>query len=265
VGGVSGRVVALAAALGGLLAVVAAASAVSAPASEGGGLGLPEWVVAYAYATLVLVALAGIPTLVLLGIRELPEDGRNGRQRWLSPLVLAALVVVAVAISSRSDGRLSEILARLRVVEPTAAEAEAARPPEPAWLPVLVASAIAVGGVVVLGRRSRPRRQGLGDRLEAALGQPLADLRDEPDVRRAIVAAFARLELALEAAGAPRGPGEAPLEYVGRVLGELDVPPEPLDELASLFEQAKFSLHALDEADREAAIDALEAVREALR
>jgi hypothetical protein len=265
VGGVNRRVVALAAALGGLLAVVAAASAVSAPPSEAGGLGLPEWVVSYVYATLVLVALAGIPTLVLLGIRELPDSRRNGKQRWLSPLVLAALVVVAVAVSSRSDGRLSEILSRLRVVEPTAAEAEAARPPEPAWLPVLLASAIAVGGVVVIGRRSRPRRQGLGDRLEAALAQPLADLRDEPDVRRAIVAAFARLELALEAAGAPRRPGEAPLEYVGRVLGELDVPPEPLDELASLFEQAKFSLHALDEGDREAAIDALEVVREALR
>ncbi len=259
------RVVALAAALGALLAVVAAASAVSTPAPEGGGLGLPEWVVTYAYAVLVLVGLAGIPTLVLLGIRELPEARRTGKQRWLSPLVLAALVVVAVAISSRSDGRLSEILSRLRVAEPTTAEAEAARPPEPAWLPVLVASAIAVGGVVVLGRRSRPRRQGLGDRLEAALAQPLADLRDEPDVRRAIVAAFARLELALEAAGAPRDPGEAPLEYVARVLGELDVPPAPLAGLASLFEQAKFSLHALDEGDREAAIGALEAVREALR
>ena len=259
------RVVALGAALGGLLAVVAAASAVSSPAAEGGGLGLPEWVVTYAYAGLVLVALAGIPTLVLLGIRELPDARHDGKQRWLSPLVLAALVVVAVAISSRADGRLSEILSRLRVVEPTAQEAEAARPPEPAWLPVLLASAIAVGGVVVLGRRSRPRRRGLGDRLEGALALPLADLRDEPDVRRAIVAAFARLELALEAAGAPRGTGEAPLEYVGRVLGELDVPPEPLDELASLFEQAKFSLHALDEDDREAAIAALEAVREALR
>ena len=259
------RVVALAAALGGLLAVVAAASGVSSQTAEGGALGLPEWVVTYAYAALVLVALAGIPTLVLLGIREIPDARRKGTQRWLSPLVLAALVVVAVAISSRSDGRLSEILSRLRVVEPTAEEANAARPPEPAWLPVLLASAIAVGGVVVLGRRSRPRRQGLGDRLEAALAQPLADLRDEPDVRRAIVAAFARLELALEAAGAPRDPGEAPLEYVGRVLGELDVPPEPLDELASLFEQAKFSLHPLDEDDREAAIGALEAVREALR
>jgi hypothetical protein len=259
------RVVALASVLGGLLATVAAASRVSAPASESAGVGLPEWVVTYAYAGLVVVALAGIPTLVLLGIRELPESRRKSKQRWLSPLVLAVLVVVAVVISSRSDGRLSEILSRLRVVEPTAQDAEAARPPEPAWLPVLLASAIAVGGVVVLGRRSRPRRQGLGDRLEAALALPLADLRDEPDVRRAIVAAFARLELALEAAGAPRDPGEAPLEYVGRVLGELDVPPEPLDELASLFEQAKFSLHALGEDDREAAIAALEAVREALR
>ena len=260
------RVVALAAALGALLAVVAAASAVSTPAPEGGGLGLPEWVVTYAYAVLVLVGLAGIPTLVLLGIRELPEARRTGKQRWLSPLVLAALVVVAVAISSRSDGRLSEILSRLRVAEPTTAEADAARPPEPAWLPVLVASAIAVGGVVVLGRRSRPRRQGLGDRLEAALAQPLADLRDEPDVRRAIVAAFARLELALEAAGAPRDArrGAARVRRAACSASSTSRP-QPLAGLASLFEQAKFSLHALDEGDREAAIGALEAVREALR
>ena len=179
--------------------------------------------------------------------------------------MLAVVVVAAVAISSRSGGSFAEILARLRVAEPSAPDAAAARPPEPAWLPVIVASALALGGVVVLGRRSRPRRPALGDRLEAALAQPLADLRDEPDVRRAIVAAFARLELALEAAGAPRGPGEAPLEYVSRVLEELDVPPEPLAELASLFEQAKFSLHPLDERDREAAIAALEAVRDALR
>ena len=62
------RVAALAAALGTLLAVVAAASAVSAPASEGAELGLPDWVATYGYAALVLVAIAGIPTLVLLGI-----------------------------------------------------------------------------------------------------------------------------------------------------------------------------------------------------
>ena len=61
------RVVALAAVLGGLLATVAAASRVSAPASESAGVGLPDWVVTYAYAGLVVVALAGIPTLVGLG------------------------------------------------------------------------------------------------------------------------------------------------------------------------------------------------------
>ena len=261
----NGRVVALAAALGALLAVVAAAAAVSAPARDGPGQGLPPAVVAYAYGALFLVALVGVPALVLLGIRELPEARRRGRRgAWLTPLGLAGLVVVAVALSARSEG-FAELLARIRIVERSPEQVEAARLPEPAWLPW--SSRPRSPSAVSSSSAGARRRRGpsLADRLDAALALPLADLRAEPDVRRAIVAAFARLELALEAAGAPRAPGEAPLEYVGRVLAELDVPPGPAAELASLFEQAKFSLHPLGEPDRDAAIDALEAVREALR
>ena len=56
-----------------------------------------------------------------------------------------------------------------------------------------------------------------------AVDESLDDLRAEPDPRRAVIAAYARLERVLAAHGLPRKPAEAPLEYLGRMLAELSV------------------------------------------
>jgi hypothetical protein len=263
---VTRRVAMLGAALAGLLALVASAAAVrDAGGSGGSDGGLPPAVAAYAYAAVALVALVGLPVLILLAIREVPEPKQRGRRTWFTPLAIAAFAVVGIAVSAYGGDGLSHVLARLRVVEPSGADAELAQPPAAGWAPMLLLMGLgACGGALALRRRPRAAAS-LSDRVAEALGAPLDDLRSEPDVRRAVIAAFARLERALEAAGAPRGIGEAPLEYVDRVLGELAVPPAPTAALAALFEQAKFSLHPLDEDDRSAAIDALEAVRESLR
>ena len=260
------RVAMLGAALAGLLALVASAAAVrDAGGSGGSDGGLPPAVAAYAYAAVALVALVGLPVLILLAIREVPEPKQRGRRTWFTPLAIAAFAVVGIAVSAYGGDGLSHVLARLRVIEPSGADAELAQPPSAGWAPMLLLMGLgACGGALALRRRPRAAAS-LSDRVAEALGTPLDDLRSEPDVRRAVIAAFARLERALEAAGAPRGIGEAPLEYVDRVLGELAVPPAPTAALAALFEQAKFSLHPLDEDDRSAAIDALEAVRESLR
>lgn len=260
------RVAMLGAALAGLLALVASAAAVhDAGGSGSSDGGVPPAVAAYAYAAVALVALVGLPVLILLAIREVPEPKQRGRRTWLTPLAIAAFGLVGIAISAYGGDGLSHVLARLRVVEPSGADAELAQPPAAGWAPMLLLMGLgACGGALALRRRPRATAS-LSDRVAEALGAPLDDLRSEPDVRRAVIAAFARLERALEAAGAPRSIGEAPLEYVDRVLGELAVPPEPTAALAALFEQAKFSLHPLDEDDRTAAIDALEAVRESLR
>jgi hypothetical protein len=263
---VTRRVAMLGAALAGLLALVASAAAVRDAGGSGGAEGgVPPAVAAYAYGGLVVVALVGLPVLILLAIREVPEPKQRGRRTWFTPLAIAAFAVVGIAVSAYGGDGLSHVLARLRVVEPSGADAELAQPPSAGWAPMLLLMGLgACGGALALRRRPRAAAS-LSDRVAEALGAPLDDLRSEPDVRRAVIAAFARLERALEAAGAPRGIGEAPLEYVDRVLGELAVPPAPTAALAALFEQAKFSLHPLDEDDRSAAIDALEAVRESLR
>ncbi len=80
---------------------------------------------------------------------------------------------------------------------------------------------------------------------------------DDPDPRRAIVAAYGALLEGLEAAGAGRRAFEAPEEHLQRSLRELQIPPEALAEVTRLFLVAKFSSHPLGEADRQQARRAL--------
>jgi hypothetical protein len=101
--------------------------------------------------------------------------------------------------------------------------------------------------------------------LAAALDESLDDLRADPDLRRAIVAAYARMESTLAAAGLPRHPAEAPLEYVERALLTLDTSAGAVRRLTDLFEWARFSQHEPEPWMRDDAVDALSAVRDELR
>ncbi len=63
----------------------------------------------------------------------------------------------------------------------------------------------------------------VAEALEDALAETLDDLRAERDPRKAVIAAYARLERTLAAFGLPRRPAEAPAEYLQRILGQLEV------------------------------------------
>jgi len=80
-----------------------------------------------------------------------------------------------------------------------------------------------------------------------------------------VIAAYAQMERALAEAELPRGPAEAPREYLGRVLPEVGASTASVERLTELFERAKFSPHAIDAAMKEEAIDALESLRDELR
>jgi Domain of unknown function (DUF4129) len=130
---------------------------------------------------------------------------------------------------------------------------------------------VAAGGVLLLGvgiyaarrRRDTQRRlQGqAASALSAAVDDSLDDLRAERDPRRAVIAAYARMERALAGEGLPRRRSEAPLEYLGRVLGALRVRSSAILALTELFERAKFSRHEIDAEMKDEAIGALVAVR----
>ena len=57
--------------------------------------------------------------------------------------------------------------------------------------------------------------------LAATVDDAFAELDAEPDPRRAVIAAYARMERALAAHGLARHPFEAPLEYLARIAPSL--------------------------------------------
>ena len=98
------------------------------------------------------------------------------------------------------------------------------------------------------------------------LDDTLDDLRAEADPRRAIIAAYARLERVLAANGVARAAvrdrrrstfaASSPSSSLGS---------DAVERLTALFARAKFSQHDVDPAMKEEAIGALEQVRDELR
>jgi len=148
-------------------------------------------------------------------------------------------------------------------------EPELGRSPRVIWpLAIGIGGVIAAAIVVAIILERRRRDDALTPEqlqdLRAALDEAIEDLRRDPDPRRAVVAAYARMEHALTVYGLPRKPAEAPYEYLRRVGRELEAE-EPVAALTELFEVAKFSEHSVDETMRGRAIDALIDVRREVR
>jgi Domain of unknown function (DUF4129) len=264
------------------LVLVVALAANGRPLSRArGGAGPSAAFFDYVATTVFLffvVAFLVFVAIVLTGERTGGGPPRRVRRSLWSSLAMfiGALALAYLISSSEFQQRLRDLQAR------QSQQAEQVRPPAAddkrngirdarlRWDEVTLVLLL-VGGVatyIYLTRRRRRelrplfrRRQDVAD----ALDESLDDLRDDPDVRRAIIAAYARMERALARSGIPRRPAEAPFEYLERALLELDTGADAASALTGLFERAKFSHHEPDESMRNEAIDALVAVRDDLR
>jgi Domain of unknown function (DUF4129) len=264
------RAALLALAATGLLALVAMGAARGPLGSGAGRPAFPSDLVA----TLVLLLLvAAIATLVLAVVvlapdRHLlrPRRQRNGILAVLLPLALLLAVwlfrePIRLLGERMLDGPPVSTLPVLEAPEPSVTPA----PPGP--LPLLVAglAVVAMAAIVAAGlladRRRRVPPRTPAERLVELLDDTLDDIERDPDPRRAVIAAWARMERGLAAAGLPRTPAEAPFEYVARVLAASEVRPGSVHRLTDLFERAKFSRHTIDHAMRQEAVAALRAVR----
>ena len=263
-----------------LLAVVALAASAGGPATSGAGRDLADplatllFVLGGVWVAALLVASPMLSGLTLTGVEP-------RQRRWhgnvLAGVVFFSLILAGIAIlrklrpgEGRQDGpgagagrtpTSPEGTGRVPTIDPASID----------WLVVgLVFVAALVGFSILAAVLVRPKGRSLPElkarkEIERMLDETLDDLHRERDPRRAVIAAYARMERALGTYGLPRRPAEAPLEYLGRVLAELTGSASAARRLTRLFERAKFSEHSIDLRMKEDAIAAVGAVRDELR
>jgi uncharacterized protein DUF4129 len=242
------------------------------PAAVGNDL-LTALVIAYAVGVLVVIA-------VFLTVRHKWEAPQS---RWLRDLVVTLVVLGLVTLIGyrivHAHGALrflhlqqharTGVAGHTRTTErlPQLGPKQAAHFDWRFAALLLGLALLAAAFFLVRGRRNRDgpaAEPDVEEELDTAVGESIDDLRRESDPRRAVIAAYARMERVLRRHGRARRAAEAPYEYLERVLGDLRIRPAAVKELTELFERAKFSVHQIDGGMKTRAIDALVAVREDL-
>ena len=268
----------------GLLAVVAVAATGSTERGDD-RTRPPAATVLDTILSLGLVAVVAGGILLLYGLMQRQDIGREMRSGRYPRSSLVSWILFVFAFTAfvywrgnwqlrPTDPDVSDIVPTETAPPPTGTPPGATGTtyePRLAWIPILVVLglvAAAVAAYVISERRSRRRvseREALLEEVSGALDETLDDLRAEPDPRRAVIAAYAKLERVVAATGLPRRQAETQEEYLVRFLASLDVSERAARRLTDLFERAKFSQHAVDVGMKEDAIDALEQLRDELR
>jgi Domain of unknown function (DUF4129) len=257
-----------------LLALVAVGSLRGAPGSGAGTPRFPSALLQTLGLLALVTVLAGLAVAAWTLLPGKRQVARRPRNPLFMPLMLIGFVLLLALL--RRLGWLDRLRflpglgpgpsPSCRGVVPTGPDGRLTGG-DPGWIPFVVVGVLLAGLAAAImlrseqARRRRAALDGPGRQLAELLQGTLADLEDEPDPRRAVIAAWIRMEGGLAAAGLPRHAAEAPLEYVARVLEQANVQPASVRRLADLFERAKFSQHTIDEAMRAAAIEAVTTIR----
>jgi Domain of unknown function (DUF4129) len=201
---------------------------------------------------------------------EEPDAGEPGSRLLriallLTPLAVLGALIFAIAIRPPPEPQPQEQVAP----PPAGAPADRAGDGNDWGIVAFAGGALvatALFGSALWGARAHRTRgieplRGPAADPAAAVDDALAALDAETDPRRSIVAAYVRMERALDAAGLGRREPEAPREYLARVAGALRGDARAARRLTALYEEARFSTHPLDEGMRAEAVAALHALR----
>jgi Domain of unknown function (DUF4129) len=266
-----------------LLGLVALAARSHAPTGGNGTThSVPgDLILEYVLLLAVAVGLVVMPLVAMAFWSNRRQQALMRRQTNWARKVAAAVIVILLIFALRwvweliQDARNSSGSGRgfrpPSIPTPTDGSNARLREKDFDWVPVVVVGVIVLAGGIVafLALRSHERgrrtEESIAEQLSNVLDDTLDDLRAEPDARRAVIAAYARMEQALAWFGLPRRVFEAPLEYLTRVLVELRASTESVRRLTGLFERAKFSTHPIGPGLKDEAIEALVAVRDELR
>jgi uncharacterized protein DUF4129 len=266
--------------LGGLLLVVALAARGGHPGSDGHVTtrAVPASLQDSLVTLLAIVYVVAIVAVIVLFFRRQPVQ-MPPESRWLRNFVMVmALMLLATALGywvvththfhRHNAGQQQPVVgAPQRPSGAGGVTPASVRSAKFEWpLAAGLGGLVVLGGVAILVlRRREPLPADAQETVETALVRAvdltIEDLRREADPRRAVVAAYASMERALGAHGLPRRPADAPLEYLARILRELEVRESAVSTLTRLFEYARFSPHEIGAGMKEEALGALVAVR----
>ena len=227
---------------------------------------------------LIAAALLGLALVVwAFWPRQGEELPRLPRRRRPLAAVVSSLLLVALVLALRSRR-----LGSLPTFNPgqqggqgglpsvTAPGGSGGAPPGVDWTAlIIVAGVLAVAALLIwralrTGSPVRSPRAAI-PAMQEVLDDAVEDVLGEADPRRAVIAAWTRMERVLARYGLPRDPAEAPFEYATRASAGLAVEVFSLERLAGLFEWARFSLNEVTPAMREEALHGLLTVRDELR
>lgn len=268
----------------GLVGVVAIAATGRAPArGESSPNGHPPTlIIDYLSTIAVLFVPAGIILIVWAAFMRRMNRGRGTETDKSVPwvrvgitmaILLAVFVYARTHYGAQSGPKTPTTASSANRKAPGRAtsgqkQQPAAYTPHFQWLLFVVLGSLVVAFVGAAGILYLRRRRGepfparpMAVVLAEVLSETLDDLRREPDPRKAVIGAYARMERTLAARGVPRERFEAPVEYLARVLDLVQVSSHSIRRLTSLFERARFSPHQIDVRMKEDAIDALAGLR----
>ena len=264
-----------------LLALAAAlAPETGATFSDGGfqdEIVVADTPVLFDYLMLFVTALVFAAVLFL---RATARRRTSARRRLVSPWRRAAALFLLLALWVTFPGvqtTVSNVLGELR----DAGAALVRAPGDPSSLRHVVSSRLTgyvltiAFATLIVGLalfvlwlwHNRPRAE--DDRMPeeellADIDAGLEDLATIEDPRRAVIACYARMLRAAEAAGVQRRASDTPSEALHKLLESYGVTEPSARTLTRLFERAKFSNHPIDETMRTDALDALLEIRSEL-
>ncbi|MDY7106486.1 MAG: DUF4129 domain-containing protein [Actinomycetota bacterium] len=222
-----------------------------------------------------VVASAVVLTAALVELLRRRSGPRSApKRRWWANIVAFAIISVLflLLMALRNDGE--ETARNEATGAPVTTSTTVAEPPSAGggYLPLLGGlGALVVVAALVATRFGRANagepavEETATSGVAAALAEGVADLRDDPDPRRAILRTWERLEQVFDRHELGRRPQETTAELARRALGRLHASAESSSRLAGLVERAMYSAEPLDRNDQLAAIDAFEAVRADIR
>jgi Domain of unknown function (DUF4129) len=266
-----------------LLCVVAFASR-SGLAHRGGSTPSNRYT-SYALTVFLIVFVLMIPVAIysfLLRLRTVAESRRSKsfKARFYATAARWAALALIVFVSFYLHSRHPHLLQNLNPFRPPSSKApqthdhaHRAVNPKFEWQVLWIALVLLGGAAAYSFYRWRTRKPVFQPRtyeptvaedLASTIGDAIDDLEAEPDARRAVIAAYARMEAVLGRNGFQRAPSETAIEYLRRVLLELTSRGDAVTRLTTLFQQAKFSRNDITSVMKNDAIGALREIRDGL-